>query len=121
EPVEEQARAIRRNLVAALSDHAVSSKAEKVGNGITAPKLLQKVEVEYSDGARALKVQGPVMLKVVIDTDGLAKDIEVTQPMAFGLDEKAVEAVTQWRFQPGTSGGVPVPVMAQVEVNFRLM
>jgi TonB family protein len=123
EPLQEQARAIRRNLAADLSSHisAVSSQVRRVGNGVSAPKLTYKVEPEYSEAARAMKIQGTVLLTITIDTDGLAKDIQVVRGTGMGLDEKAVEAVSLWRFAPGTADGVPVPVKAQIEVNFRLL
>jgi TonB family protein len=57
----------------------------------------------------------------VIDTDGRAKDARVLKSVGYGLDEKAVEAVSKWTFQPGTRGGQAVHVEAQIEVNFRLL
>jgi TonB family protein len=63
-----------------------------------------------------------VLLKVVIDVDGRAKDIEVSKGLGLGLDEKAVEAVSAWRFKPGElQGGALVPVMATIEINFKLL
>jgi TonB family protein len=95
--------------------------AQRVGNGTVAPKLLSKIEPDYSEEARVAKLQGTVVLKVTIGTDGRAGNISLTHSQGFGLDEKAVEAVQQWQFQPGTKDGMPVPVVAQVEVNFRLL
>jgi TonB family protein len=124
EPLEASAKATRKALAAGYStEHpntAVSS-VMKVGPTVSAPKLLMKVEPEYSEEARALKYAATVLLKVVIDVDGYAKDIQVAESAGLGLDEKAVQAVTAWRFKPGESGGVPVPVMASIEVNFRLL
>ena len=62
-----------------------------------------------------------MLLKVVIDTDGLAKDIQVLKSQGMGLDEQAVIAITQWKFQPGMKDGAPIPVQAQIEINFKLM
>jgi TonB family protein len=124
EPLEASAKEIRTKLASANSrDYpgtAVSS-AMKVGPGVTPPKLLLKVEPDYSDEARMLKYAASVSLKVVIDVDGYAKDIRVFQSAGLGLDEKAVQAVAKWRFKPGESAGVPVPVQAQIEVNFKMM
>ena len=83
--------------------------------------LLSKVEPEYSEEARSLKMQGTVLLKIVVDTDGVAKNIQLVSGQGHGLDEKAATAIGLWKFKPGERGGVPVPVMAQIEVNFRLM
>jgi TonB family protein len=92
----------------------------KIGGDVLAPRVLYKVEPQYSKEASRDKIQGVVILGVVIDTDGLAKDIQVKKHLDTGLDQKAVEAVSQWRFQPATKNGGPVPVQATIEVNFRL-
>jgi TonB family protein len=89
--------------------------------GMTAPKVQQKVEPEYTDIARADKFQGTVVLTMEVGAEGLAHNIQLKQGVGLGLDEKAAEAVANWTFVPGTRNGVPVPVMATVEVNFRLM
>ena len=66
-------------------------------------------------------MQGTVLLKLVIDTDGLAKNIQVLKSQGMGLDEQAVIAITQWKFKPGTKDGAPIPVQAQIEINFKLL
>jgi len=91
------------------------------GNGTTAPTVLTRVDPEYSEEARKAKYGGAVVLSIVVDTDGRARNIRVVRSVGMGLDEKAVEAVGQWRFRPGTNKGVPVKVRAQVEVTFRLL
>jgi TonB family protein len=121
-PIAARAAGIRKARAAALGARAVTSTtASRVGNGVTPPSLVSKMEPAYSEDARAAKLQGTVLLKIVVDVDGLAKDITVVNSLGYGLDEKAVEAVTRWKFNPGTMNGVPVPVMAQIEVNFRLL
>jgi TonB family protein len=84
------------------------------------PTLLYKLEPEYSEEARAAKLAGTVLLKIVVDIDGKAKDIEVVNGIGLGLDEQAVLAIQQWKFKPAEKDGLPLPVMAQVEVNFKL-
>lgn len=96
-------------------------KAYRPGGSVTAPTLLSKVEPEYSDEARQAKHQGRVLLEVVVGVDGRATDIHVRGQLGMGLDERAIEAVRQWRFKPGTKDGKAVPVMASVEVSFRLL
>ncbi len=60
-------------------------------------------------------------LQLVVTRDGMPSEIhEILQPVGFGLDEKAIEAVQQWRFEPGKKGDLPVPVLWQVSVTFRL-
>src|ERR1019366_6177419 len=80
-----------------------------------------KIEPEYSEEARVAKIQGTVVLSIVIGVDGHAYDATLARSIGFGLDEKALDAVMQWQFKPGTQNGLPVPVMAQIEVNFRLL
>jgi TonB family protein len=93
----------------------------KIGGGVTAPSLAFKLEPEYSEEARRAKVQGTVVLYVEIDPTGHADNIRVIRSMGLGLDEKAIEAVTAWRFAPGMKDGRPVTVAANIEVNFRLL
>jgi len=89
--------------------------------GLTLPVALYKPEPEYSEEARKVKLQGSVFLTIVIDVDGVPKDIRVKDSLGLGLDEKAVEAVSRWRFRPGTKDGKPVPVAVGVDVRFRLL
>jgi TonB family protein len=91
-----------------------------VGNGTSPPTVLTKVDPDYSEQARNAKYSGSVMLSIVVNTDGRADNIKVIKSAGMGLDEKAIEAVQQWVFQPGMNHGVPVNVRAQIEVNFRL-
>jgi TonB family protein len=93
----------------------------RVGSGVTAPSLASKVEPQYTEDARAGKIQGVTQLVVDIGPDGIARNIQVTRSLEPGLDLKAIEAVQQWRFKPGTKDGAPVTVRASIEVNFRLM
>jgi TonB family protein len=92
----------------------------KVGGDVTSPRILSRVDPEYTEDARKQKIAGPVMLSMVIGTDGLAHDISVTKSLDPGLDRKAAEAVEQWHFAPGTRNGEPVAVRANIEINFRL-
>ena len=100
---------------------ALGAGVYKVGSGVSAPKLLKKTEPEYTEGARAGKIQGTVVLGVDISPDGTAGNFEVLRTLEPGLDQKAIDAVQQWRFQPGMKAGAPVTVRATIEVNFRLM
>ena len=93
----------------------------KVGGGVTAPAVLYKVDPEYSEEARKAKYSGTVLLSVIVDTEGKARDIRVVKSLGMGLDEKAIEAVQKWKFKPGMNKGTAVNVRAQIEVNFRLL
>lgn len=93
----------------------------RVGHKITPPQLIYKVEPEFSEAARKAKYQGTVLLAIEVDTDGRTRNLRVIEPLGLGLDEKAIEAVSQWRFRPGSRDGKPVITIATVEVSFRLM
>src|ERR1700677_4540722 len=95
--------------------------AYRIGGGVSPPSILYKVEPEYSEEARKAKFQGTVLLFVVVDEKGNPRDIKILRPLGLGLDQKAVEAVEKWKFSPGKKDGKPVPVQAQIEVNFRLL
>ena len=88
---------------------------------MTKPELLKKVEPEYSEEARKAKFQGVVVLYIVVDPNGNAVNPRVMKSLGLGLDEKAMEAVKQWKFKPGYKDGKAVAVAATVEVNFRLL
>ncbi|HWE51235.1 MAG TPA: M56 family metallopeptidase [Bryobacteraceae bacterium] len=92
----------------------------RIGAGISAPKVIYKVDPSYTDVATAAKVAGTVTLQVVVGTDGLAHDIRVISGIGSGLDEQAVTAIGQWRFDPALKDGEPVKVHATIEVNFKL-
>jgi len=98
-----------------------ASQAYSVGGRVTTPSVLVKVEPQYSREARLVKFQGTVLVQATIQADGSVGDVRVQRSLGLGLDVKAVEAVRQWRFQPGTKDGAPVAVRAQIEINFRLL
>ena len=93
----------------------------RAGNEVTPPRLLSKVEPDYSDEAKRLGIEGLVILSLEIWQDGRPHNIRVSKSLGHGLDEKAIEAVEQWRFSPGTNGGEAVRVQVQIEVGFRLI
>ncbi len=95
--------------------------AYRIGGGVSPPSIIYKVEPEYSEEARKAKFQGSVLLFVVVDEYGNPRDIKILRPLGLGLDQKAIEAVEKWKFSPGKKDGKPVPVQAQIEVNFRLL
>lgn len=89
--------------------------------GVKAPKLLSKVEPKYTDEARTAKLAGTVVLYTEICPDGIARNTTVVRALGLGLDENAIQAISQWQFQPGLKDDKPVTVAATIEVNFRLM
>jgi TonB family protein len=88
--------------------------------GVSPPTLIEKHEPQYSETARQARLNGSVELTVVVDETGGPRDLRVTRSLGLGLDEEAIKAVRTWRFRPGTKEGHPVPVIATVQVNFRI-
>lgn len=86
-----------------------------------APKVLYQVDPEYSEEARRAKHNGTVILVVDVDTTGRAVNFRIAKSLGLGLDEKAVEAVSRWKFRPAQRDGKPVTVPATIEVNFHLL
>jgi TonB family protein len=95
--------------------------AYRIGGGVSPPSVLSKVEPEYSEEARKAKWQGTVVLQLIVDEKGHPQNLKVTRSLGLGLDQKAIEAVEKWIFRPGMKDGKPVPVIATIEVNFRLL
>ena len=94
--------------------------AFRVGGGVSAPKAIFSPDPEYSEEARKAKYQGVCVLWLVVGPDGRPRDVRVARTLGLGLDEKAIEAVRTWRFEPAVKDGRPVAVQINVEVTFRL-
>ncbi len=92
----------------------------RVGGGVSAPRAIYMPDPEYSEEARKAKYQGVCVLWLVVGPDGRPRDIKVARTLGLGLDEKAIEAVKTWRFEPAMKDGKPVAVQINVEVQFRL-
>jgi periplasmic protein TonB len=91
-----------------------------VGGGVSAPRPIFQPDPEYSEEARKAKYQGTVVLGLVVGPDGRPRDMKVLRSLGLGLDEKAIDAVKNWRFDPALKDGKPVAVYISVEVDFRL-
>lgn len=89
-------------------------------NGIRAAQAIFAPDPEYSEEARKARINGTVVLSLVIGIDGRARDIKIVAPLGDGLDEKAVETIKTWKFQPATKDDKPVPLQAVIEVQFHL-
>jgi len=93
-----------------------------VGDGVSAPVLVNKVEAEFSDEARRAKYEGTVVVSLIVDANGNPQNVHVVRHLGMGLDEKAIEAVQKYKFKPSIDQKThqPVPVPVNVEVRFRL-
>ena len=93
----------------------------QIGGGVSAPTVLHSVEAEFSDEARRAKYQGVCLISLIVDTQGNPQNIRIARALGMGLDEKAIEAIRQYKFRPAMKDGkTPVPVMITIEVDFRL-
>src|SRR6266851_5433797 len=92
----------------------------RVGGGVSAPKAIYAPDPEYSEEARKAKYQGVCVLSLIVGPDGKPREIKLSRSLGLGLDEKAMEAVNKWKFEPALKDGKPVAVAINVEVQFRL-
>ena len=99
---------------------ALATSSGSAGSNLTTPVLLVQVAPEYSNEAREAAYQGTVILEAIVRRDGTVEVVRVDRSQPFGLDDKAIEAVTQWRFRPGMRNGEPVDVALKIEVDFNL-
>ena len=88
--------------------------------GISPPKPVYQPNPEYSEKARRKKIQGVVIVGIIVSPDGTVRDASVVKSLEPGFDKQAIAAVSKWKFQPATKDGKPVAVRIVVETNFRL-
>jgi TonB family protein len=88
------------------------------GSGIQPPRLLHEVKADYTEEARRRGIRGEVVLEIVIRRDGSVGDVRVLHGLDGGLNDRAAQAVRQWRFAPAQRQGVPVDVIVEVSVEF---
>jgi TonB family protein len=91
-----------------------------VGGGVSPPRQIYAPEPEFSEEARKAKYQGVCTLGLIVGADGRPSNIRVLSSLGMGLDEKAIEAVKNWKFEPAMKDGHPVRVEIAVEVDFHL-
>jgi TonB family protein len=88
--------------------------------GITRAKATYQPNPEYSDRAARKKIQGDVLLSIVVTAEGTVRDPQVTRSLDKDLDKNAVECVKKWKFEPATKDGKPVATHVAVEVSFHV-
>lgn len=94
----------------------------QAGNGVSRPTVVKQVKADYTPEAKAARIEGTVLLNVVVLADGAIGEVTVARSLdrTLGLDRQAVNAMKQWEFKPGTKDGKPVPVRINVEMTFML-
>jgi protein TonB len=92
----------------------------RIGGGVRAPVVIAQVDPEFSEEARKQKFSGNVLVDLIVDEQGNPTHVRVARGVGLGLDEKAVEAVRQYRFKPATKDGKPVKVELSIDVTFQI-
>lgn len=91
-----------------------------VGGGVSAPIVIHSVEPEFTSEARSANFQGSVSIQLIVDGQGNPQNVHVVRHLGMGLDEKAVQAVRQYKFRPAMYEGHPVAVQLVIDVDFHL-
>jgi len=107
-----------------IDSHAPGSRVspdQRNSFGQPGPKIVKKVEPEYTKEAAKKKIEGVVVLNTTIGVDGVPADIKVEKTLDHGLDRKAIECLRKWRFSPALRDQGPIPTTVRVEMNFRLL
>jgi TonB family protein len=93
-----------------------------LGEGVSMPKATFSPDPEYTKEAAKKKIEGTVLLSLIVLPDGTSRNVTVTKGLGYGLDEQAAKAVSTWRFQPGVrrSDGEAVPISITAEVTFHV-
>ena len=93
----------------------------RVGGAVTAPRAIKEVPPRYTNDALRQRIQGTVVLEAVVKADGCTSQIRVVRSLdRGGLDEEAIAAAAQWRFEPGRLNGAPVAVLVTIWLDFRI-
>jgi len=91
-----------------------------VGGGVSAPQVVHSVEPDFTDDARRANYQGNVSVQLIVDAEGNPQNVRLVSHLGMGLDQKAIEAVRQYRFHPAMYQGHPVAVQILIDVDFHL-
>ena len=92
-----------------------------MGPGVTAPRVTHQVNPVYKPDSEGFRISGTVLVGLVVSSKGEPKDVHVVRSLEKAVDQSAVEAVQQWRFEPARKGGQPVAVRITVEIRFHSM
>lgn len=101
------------------SDPTASPPAKVSPGAVSAPRAIHSPDPKYTKEAASLHFQGTSVLMIVLNVNGIAENIAILSPLGMGLDEQAVKAVQQWKFQPAINNGQPVRVQINIEIFFR--
>jgi TonB family protein len=94
--------------------------ADRIGRAPASPRRLREVKPDYTEEGRRRHLEGDVVLEIVVKSDGGVGSVKLLQGLGAGLDQRAIDAVRQWRFSPAQRYGVPVDVIVEVAMEFKL-
>ncbi len=103
------------------ADDSASEPIYDLSKDITPPRLIHQVYPAYNPGSHGVRVAGKVLIRLVVSSAGLPKNPSIVQGLAAEVDQSALDAVKQWRFDPAKREGMPVAVRVVVEINFHPM
>jgi TonB family protein len=106
----------------AIAGFAQEQSADKVYevSEVTRPKCIYQPDPQYTDYARKKKINGTVLVALIVTPEGTVRDVKVTKSLEKSLDKQAVATVSTWRFEPATKDGKPVAVHVNAEVTFKV-
>ena len=93
----------------------------RMGSGLTAPILVRQIQPGFTEEALARKIQGEVILEVVILKNGTVRPVRVLRGLSADLNQKAIDAASQWKFIPAKFKGQPVDLIAEIVVDFNIL
>jgi TonB family protein len=92
-----------------------------IPNGaVSPPTILKSAFALYTDDARSRGIEGTVTIEALVSEAGQIRSMRILKGLGFGLDEVALASVQGWEFSPATRDGIPVSVVAQIDVQFSL-
>jgi TonB family protein len=94
---------------------------QRTAGDVSAPRVIERHEPEYTEEARIARLEGTIVLTIAVTPEGRVTDARVIRPLGLGLEDKAVDCVNEWRFQPAVKDGKAVRVPATVQIFFRLL
>ncbi len=114
----------RADNTAAKDKKSAKPEADPVydpGGDVTRPKLVHSVEPAFSTKSNEAFVEGTVTVSAVVNTHGTLTELEVLKGLSAAQDRSALDALKEWRFEPGSKGGKPVNVRVKIQVDFHLL
>ena len=112
--------ALATNAAPTLGSNSLSAETKIYSrrDGVSEPQKIYSPDPPYTQQATKARLEGPVVLQVVVKPDGTAGNVKVLQGLGKGLDESAQQTVATWRFKPGLKDGKPVAVRVNITINF---